>query len=128
MVGQGPRGGERCRGRSASPGRALEEQIGSENRRTSVLRRREGSVVARPDHLAAAASPARRPGTLTVTKLIQDLEETENLYALYRQAGRLTSDATLRGKMDEFAADEARGSQTIRAILGRMDSYVTDLP
>ncbi|MFI5339726.1 MAG: hypothetical protein ACHQ7N_07800 [Candidatus Methylomirabilales bacterium] len=78
--------------------------------------------------LAAVASPARRPGTLTATKLIQDLEETENLYALYRQAGRLTSDATLRGKMDEFAADEARGSQTIRAILARMDSYVTDLP
>ncbi len=77
--------------------------------------------------LAAAASPARRPGTLTATKLIQDLEETENLGAMYRQAGRLASDATLRGKMDEFAADEARGSQTIRAILARMDSYVTDL-
>jgi hypothetical protein len=78
--------------------------------------------------LAAAASPARRPGTLTATKLNQDLEETENLSAMYRQAGRLTSDATLRGKMDAFAADEARGSQTIRAILARMDSYVTDLP
>jgi hypothetical protein len=78
--------------------------------------------------LAAAASPARRPGTLTATKLIQDLEETENLGALYRQAGRLTSDAALRGKIDEFTADEARGSQTIRAILARMDSYVTDLP
>ena len=78
--------------------------------------------------LAAAASPACRPGMLTATKLIQDLEETENLYAMYRQAGRLTSDATLRGKMDECAADEARGSQTIRGILARMDSYVTDRP
>jgi hypothetical protein len=78
--------------------------------------------------LAAAASPARRPGTLTATKLIQDLAETESLAAMYRQAGRLTSDVTLRGKIDEFAADEVRGSQTIRAILGRMDSYVTDLP
>jgi hypothetical protein len=78
--------------------------------------------------LAAAASPARRPGTLTATKLIQDLEETENLYALYRQAGRLTSDMILRGRLDESAADEARSSQTIRAILARMDSYVTDLP
>jgi hypothetical protein len=78
--------------------------------------------------LAAAASPARRPGTLTATKLIQDLEETENLYALYRQAGRLTSDMILRGRLDEFAANEARGSQTIRAILARMDSHVTDLP
>ena len=78
--------------------------------------------------LAAAASPARRPGTLTATKLIQDLEETENLYAMYRQAGRLTSDVSLRGTMDGFAADEALASQTIRAILDRMDSYVTDLP
>jgi hypothetical protein len=78
--------------------------------------------------LAAAASPARRPGTLTATKLIQDLEETENLYALYRRAGRLTSDEILRGRLDEFAADEACGSQTIRGILARMDSYVTDLP
>lgn len=77
--------------------------------------------------LAAAASPVRRPGTLTATKLIQDLEEAENLDALYRQAGRLTSDATFRGKLQELAADEARGSQTIRAILARMDSYVTDL-
>jgi len=78
--------------------------------------------------LAAALSPARRPGTLTASKLIQDLEETENLYALYRQAGRLTSDMILRGKLEERGADEARGSQTIRAILARMDSYVTDLP
>ena len=77
--------------------------------------------------LAAAASPARRPGTLTTTKLIQDLEETEDLYDMYRQAGRLTLDAALRGRMDECAAYEARGSQTIRAILARMDSYVTDL-
>ena len=50
------------------------------------------------------------------TKLIRDLEETEDLYALYRQASRLTSDAILRG------------SQTIRAMLARMDRYVTDLP
>lgn len=41
---------------------------------------------------------------------------------------RLTSDVTLRGKLEGLAADEARGSQTIRAILARMDSYVTDLP
>jgi hypothetical protein len=30
--------------------------------------------------------------------------------------------------MDEWAADEARGAQTIRAILARMDSDVTDRP
>ncbi len=77
--------------------------------------------------LAGAVSPARHPGTLTATKLIQDLEETENLGAMYRQAGRLTSDETLSGKLDGFAADEARGSQSIRGILARMDSYVTDL-
>jgi hypothetical protein len=78
--------------------------------------------------LAAAASPARRAGALTATKLIRDLEETENLYALYRQASRLTSNGILRGKLEGLAADEARGSQTIRGILAGMDSYVTDLP
>ena len=78
--------------------------------------------------LAAAASPTRRPGKLTATKLIRDLEETEDLDALYRQASRLTSDGILRGKLEGLAADEARGSQSIRAILARMDSYVTDLP
>ncbi len=77
--------------------------------------------------LAAAASPARRPGKLTATKLIRDLQETEDLDALYRQASRLTSDGILRGKLEGYAADEARGSQSIRAILARMDSYVTDL-
>jgi hypothetical protein len=56
------------------------------------------------------------------------LEETEDLRALYRQASRLTSDGILRGKLEGLAADEARGSQSIRGILARMDSYVTDLP
>jgi hypothetical protein len=51
------------------------------------------------------------------------LEETEDLRALYRQASRLTSDGILRGKLEGLAADEACGSQTIRAILARMDSY-----
>ena len=77
--------------------------------------------------LAGAASPARRPGNLTATKLIRDLEETEDLDALYRQASRLTSNGILRGKLEGLAADEARGSQSIRAILARMDCYVTDL-
>jgi len=76
--------------------------------------------------LAAAASPAPRPGTLTATKLIQDLQETEDLYALYRQAGRLASDGTLRSKLEGLAAEEGRASQAIRGILARMDSYVTD--
>ena len=76
--------------------------------------------------LEAIASPARRPGTLTATKLIRDLEEIEDLYALYRQASRLTSDGILRRKLEGLAADEPRGSQTIRGILAGMDSYVTD--
>jgi len=77
--------------------------------------------------LSAAARPARRPGTLTATKLIQDLEETEDLYALYAQAGRHTPDGLLRRTLEGLAADEARGSRTIRGILATMDSYVTDL-
>ena len=78
--------------------------------------------------LPAAASPARRPGTLTATKLIRDLEETEDLHALYLQAGRLATDRTLRRTLEGLAADEARGSRTIRGILATVDSYVTDFP
>ncbi len=78
--------------------------------------------------LTAAAPPPRRPGTLTATKLIRDLEDSEKLYALYLQAGRLTSDGILRGKLEGLAAEEARGAQIIRGILATLDSYVTDLP
>ena len=84
--------------------------------------------IGRGTTLAAAASPARRPGTRTATKLIRDLEETEDLAALYRQASRLTSDGSHRGKLEGLAAEEARGAQTIRGILAGMDSYVTDCP
>jgi len=73
-----------------------------------------------------AASPAHRLGTLTATKLIQDLAETEDLYTLYRQARWLTADGILRDRLEGLAAEEARSSQTIRRILGTMDSYVTD--
>jgi len=78
--------------------------------------------------LVTAAGPARRLGTLTATKLIRDLAETENLAALYRQAGQLTSDGTFRGKLEGLSAEEERSSWTIRGILARMDSYVTDSP
>ena len=78
--------------------------------------------------LTAATCPARRPGTLTDTKLIQDLAETEDLYTLYRQARWLTPDKILRDTLEGMAADEDRSSQTIRRILGAMDSYVTDRP
>ncbi len=77
--------------------------------------------------LAAAASPAPRPGTQTVTKLIRDLEEIEELAALYWQASRLTPNVILREKLEELAAEEGRISRTIRGILATMDSYVMDL-
>jgi hypothetical protein len=80
------------------------------------------------DGTTLAASPARRLGTLTATKLIQDLAEVEDLYTLYRQARWLTSDEILRGRLEGLAAEEARSSQTIRRILGTMDSNVTDRP
>jgi len=116
---------ERARALRFAPHRLSLERVAERDRQNARALAHE---TGRETTLAAAASPARRPGTLAATKLIQDLEETESLYALYRQAGRLTSDEILRGRLDEFAADEARGSQTIRAILARMDSYVTDLP
>ncbi|HSB80513.1 MAG TPA: hypothetical protein VLM91_17165 [Candidatus Methylomirabilis sp.] len=77
--------------------------------------------------MAPAEHTLPRPGTLTATKLIRDLEETENLYTLYRQARWLTSDGILREKLEGLAKKEARASQTIRGILARMDTYVTDL-
>lgn len=80
------------------------------------------------DGTTLAASPARRAGTLTATKLIQDLAETEDLYTLYRQARWLTPDKILRATLEGMAAEENRSSQTIRRILGTMDGYATDRP
>jgi len=77
--------------------------------------------------LAAAASPAPRPGTLTATKLIRDLEETEDLAALYRQARQLTSDGIFRGKLEELAAEEETQLANHPRDPGTMDSYVMDL-
>jgi len=78
--------------------------------------------------LTAAACPARRSGTLTATKLIQDLAEVEDLYTLYRQARWLTPDKSLHDTLEGMAVEEDRSSRTIRGILGAMDSYVTDRP
>jgi hypothetical protein len=116
---------ERARALRFGPHRLSLEGVAERDRQNAHALARE---IGCETTLAAAASPTRRTGTLTATKLIRDLEETEDLSALYRQAGRLTSDVILRGKLEGLAADEARGSQTIRAILARMDSYVTDLP
>ncbi|RPI05117.1 MAG: hypothetical protein EHM71_12980 [Zetaproteobacteria bacterium] len=80
------------------------------------------------DGATLAASLTSRPGMLTAAKLIQDLAETEDLYALYRKARWLTPDTILRDMLEGMAAAENHSSQTIRRILGTMDSYVTDRP
>jgi hypothetical protein len=80
------------------------------------------------DGTTLAASPPSRRGTMTAAKLIRDLAETEDLYALYRKARWLTPDTILRDTLEGLAAEEKRSSQTIRRILGAMDSYVTDRP
>jgi hypothetical protein len=76
--------------------------------------------------LAATVPPVPRSGTLTVSKLIQDLEAIEDMGTLYRQARQLTADALLRGTLDGLAAEEERNAHTLRGIVTRMDSYVTD--
>ena len=116
---------ERARALRFAPHRLSLEGVAERDRQNAQALARE---IGCETTLATSASPARRPGTLTATKLVRDLAETEDLYALYRQASRLTSDGILRGKLEGLAADEAHGSQTIRAILAGMDSYVTDLP
>ena len=104
--------------------RSLEGMAERESRNAHALARDiRGGVT-----LATPAGPARRPGTLTATKLIRDLAETENLAALYRQACQLTSEGTIRGKLEGLSAEEERNSWTIRGILAKMDSYVTDSP
>ena len=102
---------------------SLEGLAEREGQNAHALAREIGSRA----NLAAAAGPERRTGTLTATKLIRDLDETEDLYTLYRQARLLTPDGLLRGKLEEMAAGEGRSSRTIRGILAKMDSYVTDL-
>jgi hypothetical protein len=56
------------------------------------------------------------------------LVEVEDLYTLYRQARWLTPDTILRDTLEGMAAEADHSSQTIRRILGTMDSYVTDRP
>ncbi len=115
---------ERARAIRFAPHRLSLEGVAERDRRNAhALARAIGCGAS----LAATASPARRPGTLTATKLGRDLEETEDLHALYLRAGRLASDGILRHTLEGLAADEARGSRTIRGILAAMDSYVTDL-
>jgi hypothetical protein len=116
---------ERARAVRFGPHRLGLESVAERDRQNADALAREIGCGAT---LSVAARPARRPGTLTATKLIQDLEETEHLDALYRQASRMTSSGILRSKLEGLAADEASGSETIRGILAGMDSYVTDLP
>jgi hypothetical protein len=115
---------ERARALRFAPHRLRLEGVAERDRQNAHALARE---IGYATTLSAAACPAPRPGTLTATKLIQDLEETEDLYALYLQAGRLTSDGSLRRTVEGRAADEARGARTIGGILATLDSYVTDL-
>jgi hypothetical protein len=116
---------DRARAVRFGPHRLNLEGLAEQERQNTYVLEREitGGAI-----MTAAASPARRPGTLTATKLIQDLAETEDLYTLYRQARWLTPDKSLRDRLEGMAAEEDRSSRTIRGILGTMDSYVTDRP
>jgi len=116
---------DRARAVRFAPHRLSLEGLAERERRNAHAMAREiGDGATR----MAAACPARRPGTLTATKLIQDLAEVEDLYTLYRQARWLTPDTILRDALEGMAEEEDRSSQTIRRILGTMDSYVTDRP
>lgn len=70
--------------------------------------------------------PARRPGALTVPKLIQDSIDIDDLDRLFRQARWLTPDEALRDRLEALAVEEGHSFQVVRRILGAMDSYVTD--
>jgi hypothetical protein len=101
---------------------SLEGLAEQERRNAHAIAREIGNEAT----LAPTASPAHRPGSLTATKLNQDLVEVEDLYTLYRQARWLTPDKILRDTLEGMAAEEDRSSRIIRRILGAMDSYVTD--
>jgi hypothetical protein len=116
---------ERARAVRFAPHRLrLEEMAERESQNAHGLAREIGGGAT----TAVAEYTMPRPGTLTASKLSLDLAETEELYALYRQARWLTSDGILREKLEGLAKKEARSSHTIRGILARMDSYVTDPP
>jgi hypothetical protein len=114
---------DRARAMRFAPDRLrLEGLAGQESRNARVLARAiEGESAP-----TTAACPARRSGALTATKLIQDLTEVDELCTLFRQARWLTPDQMLRDRLEGMAAEEDRSSRTIRGILARMDSYVTD--
>jgi hypothetical protein len=114
---------DRARAVRFAPHRLSLERLAERERQNAHTMARESG---REATLTAATCPACRSGTLTATKLIQDLAEVEDLYTLYRQARWLTPDKILRDTLEGMAAEEDRSSQTIRRILGTMDSYVTD--
>jgi hypothetical protein len=113
---------ERARAVRFAPDRVrLEEMAERESRNAQVL---AGEIEGPEALLAVAAGP--RPGALTATKLGLDLDDMEDLGSLYRRAGTVTSNAILHEKLKALAEHEAATPQTIRGILSRMDSYVTD--
>ena len=114
---------ERARAVRFGPHRlSLETMAGLESQSASALAADIGCGAA----LAATAPPTPRPGILTTSKLIQDLAEIEDMDTLYRQARQLTADDLLRGKLEVLAAEEEHNSRTLRGIVAKMDSYVTD--
>lgn len=117
---------DRARAVRFAPHRLSLERLAERERRHAhtMAREIEGGARLAP----TAAFPTRRPGTLTATKLVQDLTEAEGLCTLYQQARWLTSDGTLRGRLEKLATEQARSSQTIRRILGAIDSNVRDRP
>jgi hypothetical protein len=116
---------DRARAVRFAPDRVRLEGLAERERQNARALAREIEGGAAP---MAAASPPRRPGTMTAPKLAQDLAEIDDLDRLYRQARWLTPDAALRSRLEGLAAEEARSFQAVRRILGTMDSYVTDLP
>jgi hypothetical protein len=114
---------DRARAVRFAPHRLSLEGMAERERQNAhaLAREIEGGAI-----LAAAACPAHRLGTLTATKLLQDLAEVEDLYTLYRQARWLTPDKIVRDTLEAMAAEEDRSSHTIRRIVCAMDSYVTD--
>jgi len=113
---------ERARAVRFAPDRVrLEEMAERETRNAHAL---AGEIDSPEALLAVAAGP--RPGTLTATKLGLDLNDMEDLGSLYRRAGTAAPNPVLHEKLRALAEAEAATSQTIRGILGRMDSYVTD--
>lgn len=102
--------------------RSLEALAASEGQHAETI----ASAIGGAADFAAIPWPAPRPGRLTATKLVQDLDESDALSTLYRQAGRLCSEPVLQSMLVELAGAQARASNTIRGVLAGTDGRGTD--